>query len=125
MRCSMDSAFSFYCQEINQKHRKSKQTRKQKIKIKRFICQNHVTIDCAQFQKVMAPSQGGQPEEVNFSRSSQNKLPVSQRIWTPRSKSASRNGPPGPNPLADMDPPGPNPLVDLDPSPRIWTPQQN
>ena len=41
--------------------------------------------------------------------------PVSQRIWTPRSKSASRYGPPGPNPLADMDPPGPNTLADLDP----------
>ena len=33
-------------------------------------------------------------------------------------------GPPGPNPLADMDPPGPNTLADLDPPPRIWTPQQ-
>ena len=29
--------------------------------------------------------------------------------------SASRYGPPGPNPLADMDPPGPNTLADLDP----------
>ena len=73
MRCSMDSAFPFYCQEINQINiKKSKQTHKQKIKIKRFICQNHVTIYCAQFQKVMAPSQGGQPEEVNFSKSSEN-----------------------------------------------------
>ena len=27
------------------------------------------------------------------------------RIWTPQSKSASGYGPPGPNPLADMDPP--------------------
>ena len=47
-----------------------------------------------------------------------------------------RIGPPGPNPLADMDPPGPYPLADLDPRgpypladldppPRIWTPQQN
>ena len=26
------------------------------------------------------------------------------RIWTPRSRSASGFGPPGPNPLADMDP---------------------
>ena len=26
-----------------------------------------------------------------------------------------RFGPPGPNPLADMDPPGPNPLADLEP----------
>ena len=44
-----------------------------------------------------------------------------------------RIGPPGPNPLADMDPPGPYPLADLDPRgpypladldppPRIWTP---
>ena len=75
MRCSMDSAFSFYCQEINQINiKKSEQTYKQKIKIKRFICQNHVTIYCAQFQKVMAPSQGGQPEEVNFSKSSENRL---------------------------------------------------
>jgi len=44
-------------------------------------------------------------------------LPVSQRIWTPpriwtpRSRSASGFGPPGPNPLADMDPLS-----------RIWTP---
>ena len=36
--------------------------------------------------------------------------PVSQRIWTPRGF-----GPPGPNPLADLDPPGPYPLADLDP----------
>lgn len=81
MRCSMDSAFSFYCQEINQINiKKSKQTHKQKIKIKRFICQNHVTIYCAQFQKVMAPSQGGQPEEVNFSKSSENRLPALKAI---------------------------------------------
>ena len=33
------------------------------------------------------------------------------RIWTPRSRSASGFGPPGPNPLADMDPLS-----------RIWTP---
>ena len=45
--------------------------------------------------------------------------PVSQRIWTPRSKSASRYGPPGPNPLADMDPPGPNTLADLDPPTKL------
>ena len=44
-------------------------------------------------------------------------LPVSQRIWTPpriwtpRSRSASGFGPPGPNPLVDM-----HPLS------RIWTP---
>ena len=37
-------------------------------------------------------------------------FPVSQRIWTPRGF-----GPPGPNPLADLDPPGPYPLADLDP----------
>ena len=34
------------------------------------------------------------------------RVPVSQRIWTPRSKSASGYGPPGPNPLTDMNPPG-------------------
>ena len=33
------------------------------------------------------------------------------RIWTPRSRSASGFGPPGPNPLADMDPLS-----------QIWTP---
>ena len=37
-------------------------------------------------------------------------IPVSQRIWTPRGF-----GPPGPNPLADLDPPGPYLLADLDP----------
>ena len=42
----------------------------------------------------------------------QQKVPVSQRIWTPRSISASGSGPPGANPLTD-----------LDPLPRIWTPQ--
>ena len=36
------------------------------------------------------------------------------RIWTPRSKSASVYGLPGPNPLADLAPP-----------PLIWTTQQN
>ena len=76
MRCSMDSAFSFYCQEINQINiKKSKQTHKQKICYK-----NHVTIYCAQFQKVVAPSQGGQPEEVNFSKSSENRLPALKAI---------------------------------------------
>ena len=30
-----------------------------------------------------------------------------------------RIGPPGPNPLADMDPPGPYPLADLDPGVHI------
>ena len=30
-------------------------------------------------------------------------------IWTP-----PRFGPPGPNPLVDMDSPGPNPLADMD-----------
>ena len=34
-----------------------------------------------------------------------NYIPVSQRIWTPRSISASGFGPPGPYPLADLDPP--------------------
>ena len=29
---------------------------------------------------------------------------IRQWIWTPRSKFVSRYGPPGPNPLADMDP---------------------
>ena len=44
-------------------------------------------------------------------------VPVSQRIWTPRGF-----GPPGPNPLADLNPPGPYPLADLDPPSQIWTP---
>ena len=43
------------------------------------------------------------------------------QIWTPRSKFASGFGPPGPNPLANMDPRGPNPLADLDP-PRGFGP---
>ena len=30
-----------------------------------------------------------------------------------------RFGPPGPNPLADMDPPGPNLLANLDPSTKL------
>ena len=53
----------------------------------------------------------------NFPRTLKHNQPVSQRIWsppriwTPRSRSASGFGPPGPNPLADMDPLS-----------RIWTP---
>ena len=47
---------------------------------------------------------------------------VSQRFGPPGPNPLVDMDSPGPNPLADMDSPGPNPLADLDPPPRIWTP---
>ena len=44
------------------------------------------------------------------------------QIWTPRSKFASGFGPPGPNPLANMDPRGTQSASGFGPPSRIWTP---
>ena len=62
------------------------------------------------FNDVLSPKRDDGKRFSSTSENLKNSSPVSQRIWTPRGF-----GPPGPNPLADLDSPGPYPLADLDP----------
>ena len=57
------------------------------------------------------------PSSYTSSQTFSSPEPVSQRIWTPRGF-----GPPRSRSASGFGPPGPNPLADMDPLSRIWTP---